>query len=411
MKRSQLVIIAALVAAPGWASAQTYGTGMGFPIGEKSRLHTTLDLSLAYDTNPSRFDRGREGVPDWKGMVRPGLEVNVPGVNVALDMRGRATIHQFFGMGDAAGGTFAGGDLGVALRLGSEDSLVGFRIDNQLVRTPTFMEDPGTFAADERRFREWNNRGTARLTLRPGGRALEFDVGYTNEVIAYDDLPSSQRHGALIEARWRFLPKTALIFNSNVSWFSSFGLAPETTATAVPISASLGLVGQITPRLTAELIAGYIDTFTAVPDRSLRNAIASAALTYTFVEGSFLTVGYRRRVAPIIIFDSFIGDSPYTQLRLGLGGRLIFNLFASYEYRRYPPRGTLPDDTAVHMVVGDARIEYWFFEYLNASIGYRLFHQDPTAQFFGDPMDPGTGALFLQDFTRHQALLTLGFRY
>jgi hypothetical protein len=387
------------------ASAQNYGAGMGFPIGEKSRIHTNLDLGVAFDSNPSRLDnQGTAPDPgtksDWRGLIRPGLVIDVPGSSVMLNLRGQATILQYFGAGTASETTF-GGDVGARLQLGGDDSFLSFKLEDTLVRTPAFLSEPGTIASDERRFREWNNRGTARITLRPGGRALEFDLGYLNEMVIYDNLPASQRHGGLFEARWKFLPKTALVFHTDISTFQPVSDPLNTTLSATPLRVTLGLVGQVTSKLSAEATVGYEDLFSEDADNSIRTVIGNGVLTYSFSEISAISAGYRRRVFPVVVLNGYTSDAPFVQAKLGIGGRLIFSLYGQYEFRSYV------GDIGVQVATGDASVEYWFFEFLNASLGYRLMYQNPNQDV---PM-PAAGTAFLQDFSRHQVMFNIGLRY
>lgn len=405
MKKLSVLVAILMASGARVASAQNYGAGMGFPIGEKSRIHTNLDLGVAFDSNPSRFDnqgsRPDPGtVSDWRGLIRPGLLIDVPGSSVMLNLRGQATILQYFGAGTASETTF-GGDVGARLQLGGEDSFLSFKLEDTLVRTPAFLSEPGTIASDERRFREWNNRGTARITLRPGGRALEFDLGYMNEMVIYDNLPASQRHGGLFEARWKFLPKTALVFHTDISTFQPVSDPLNTTLSALPLRVTLGLVGQVTAKLSAEATVGYEDLFSEDADNSIRTVIGNAVLTYSFSEISAISAGYRRRVFPVVVLNGYTSDAPFLQAKVGIGGRLIFSLFGQYEFRSYV------GDIGVQVATGDASVEYWFFEFLNASLGYRLMMQNPSQDV------PATmaGTAFLQDFNRHQVMFNIGLRY
>lgn len=405
MKKFSVLAAILMVGGARVASAQNYGAGMGFPIGEKSRIHNNLDLGVAFDSNPSRFDNQGNApdggtLSDWRGLIRPGLLIDVPGSSVMLNLRGQVTILQYFGAGTASETTF-GGDVGARLQLGGDDSFLSFKLEDTLVRTPAFLSEPGTIASDERRFREWNNRGTARITLRPGGRALEFDLGYLNEMVIYDNLPASQRHGGLFEARWKFLPKTALVFHTDISTFQPVSDPLNTTLSALPLRVTLGLVGQVTSKLSAEATVGYEDLFSEDADNSIRTVIGNAVLTYSFSEISAISAGYRRRVFPVVVLNGYTSDAPFLQAKLGIGGRLIFSLFGQYEFRSYV------GDVGVQVATGDASVEYWFFEFLNASLGYRLMMQNPSQ----DVPAVMAGTAFLQDFNRHQVMFNIGLRY
>lgn len=411
--------VIAVASVPLAATAQSHG--IGFPIGEKSRIHTNLDLGVGFDSNPDRFEAGtppNDDTSDWKALIRPGLLISVPGSSVNFDMRGQLTISQFFGASVAKAETEFGALLGAKLRLGQQDSVVGFQLDDTLVRTPAQIDDLGSFAASERRFKEWANRGQAILTLRPGGGALEFDLGYTNELSFYDgeSLPDSWRHGALFESKLRFLPKTAVLFHADLSFFDADDeqLADGTgTLKSSPLNLTIGLVGQITSRLTADLEVGYGDTFTSVDsyfgslaDSHTGTFIFRAEGTYEVFESSRITLGVRRQVKPVILLNSYVATTPFARFVIGLGARLAFGLYGSYEWRNYGL-----DGIDAQLLIGDARVDYWFFEFLTASLSYRVIRQDSEiAASAATTANPALGEV-LEDYIRHEAMMMVGLRY
>lgn len=411
MKKSvPFALVVASLLTTASAFAQNYGATSGFPIGEKSRVHTNLDLSVGFDSNPRRYDNDNlpeDGtrLQDWRGLIRPGLSVDVPGNSVKFNLGSHLSISQLLGAGPNNPDTRFGADISAGLQLGSDDSIVSFRIDNMLVRTPDYIDSPGAVASDEFRAPEWNNNGTARLTLRPGGRALEFDLGYMFMYSNYDDesaLSAYQRHGGLFEARWKFLPKTAFVFHADISRFMPFdeptGLS---TVAGTPFRVTVGAVGQVTTRLTAELTAGYEDTLADVSEFAKRGPIGNAIVSYQFNESSSLSLGYRRRIRPVVLLNGYSSDMPFVQAKVGIAGRLVFNLYGHYEFRGYADQ----NESQVQVAVGDARVEYWFFEWLMGAVNYRLLVQTPSDGAVSSP------SLLLQDFTRHQLFFIAGFRY
>lgn len=382
---------------------------LGFPLGEKSRVHTNLDMSVAFDSNPARFQDTGAGsvVSDWRGLVRPGLLVDVPGTSLAFNLRGQLSINQFFGVNGASDTTF-GGDVGLGFSAGSGKSAVQLKVEDALVRTPTYLDEPGAVASDEVRFKEWANKGAVRLTLRPGGGALEFGIGYDNTLSFYDALTYSQRHGAVLEARYKFLPKTALFIHLDGSAF-----VPEKDGSnsldATPIRATLGAIGQVTSKIAAHLEVGYGDSLTwtnglfkgDVSPNNQRTVVGAADVTYTVNDASNISLGYERLVTPVIYLQNYVADTIRLKMVLGLFGRLVFSGYAAYEFRGFGGAGTAPQDLGAQVLTGDARVEYWFFEFLMAGLNYRIIRQAAD-----DTVNP-----LLEDYTRHLAFLNVGLRY
>jgi hypothetical protein len=405
VKKLSLPLALAACVLPAAAFAQqTVSSGRGFPIGEKSRIHTKLDLSTGFDTNPGRRAQDLNAQTEFKLRIRPGLEIAVPGQSAAFNLHGGVMIEHYF---DTQLSTLFGGDVGADLRLGSNESVVGLELKDTLSRTPTFFEDLGSVGSGEIAFPLWYNRGKVATVLRPGGGALEFRLGYGNEMRLFDEesgLPDSQRHAAEFEAKLRFLPKTAAIFSADMSFFSTD--LDATTNRATPYNISIGIQGQITARLSTLLRVGFGDTLSWTDEffgtldntANKRTVIASANLTYAFMPLSSFSIGYDRVVRPVILLDTYTGDAVSGRLSLGIGDRLSFGLLGQYEHRSYS--GDIPAD----LVLGDARVEYWFFEFLRGGLTYQLIAQ------FADESAPAQN-VGVVDYTRHQGLVMVGLYY
>jgi hypothetical protein len=417
--RSILPILAALAAtAPLTAFAQgpllpPPGTvlqapgDIGFPIGEKSRIHTLLDLGAGFDSNPDRVGSSvmGHGGSDWFALIRPGVHAAVPGNDVMVDLLGQLDINQYFGSGSQVAQTNFGTFINGAFRLGSDTSLLNFSLNDQVIRTPSYLDDLGTVAAEERRYAQWYNRGTAAVTLRPGGGALSFDLGYLNSVIAFDDplFGTSIQNGGFFDAKLKFLPKTALDFHADFSAYSTNtnNLPQHST----PYNVWLGLIGQITPHLVANLTAGFTDTltwdngfFSGLSGTNRRTISATAELTYSPLEMLAVMLGYRRYAQPIVVLQNYVDDTVYARLALRLGTRLLLTGFGQFEARSYG------GGQSAKLVTTDARLEYYFFNFLSAALNYRVLIQT-------DAQGMAPNNLLLDNYTRQQALLLVALKY
>jgi hypothetical protein len=445
--KTKLPLLAAMaaLAVPLTATAQsaepnnqpaTAQTGLGFPIGEKSRIHTALDLGVAYDTNPQRFTSAEmtaAGVSggDWNAVIRPGVNVVVPGKSASANLLGQLTINQYFGTGSNKSSTDVGALVTAAVSLGDSTAPVGFRLDDQFIRTPAFIDDLGSVAAAEIRFQQWFNRGAASVALRPGGGALEIDLGYFNQLSFFDNnfLGASQQHGGFLDARLRFLPRTAFVFHGDFSAFSptdrtdSNGMLQHAgTQVSTPYNVYIGLIGQVTAHIATNLNVGFGDTltwangfFSTVSDDNRRTIIGTAELTYLLLESSRITVGYKRQALPIVVLSNYTSDMAYLRFLLGIGPRITFSAYGNFEWRSYAsgngnmmggnmvPAGTVSGDQPAKFVTVDARVDYWFFEFLSAALDYRLLLQSAG--------NSNPNNILLGDYNRNQVILFVGLHY
>ncbi|MBI4814684.1 MAG: hypothetical protein HY791_00415 [Deltaproteobacteria bacterium] len=391
-----LAALASLITASAYAQMETRTKGI--PIGEKSALHAGLDLGAGFDTNPERLQIGSE---DWKGTIRPRLSLTIPGEEISFGLRGKISIDHYFQSTEL--GNQVGGDLGLTLKLGKGP--VSVEVKNAFTRTPTFFDEEGTVSVDELRFVQWHDSGQATLRLAPGGGALEFRIGYTLLLEIYDDLPDASHHGMHLSARLKFLPKTAAVFQSNVSFYSA---NDSDQRRAFPYNVMVGLHGQLTSKLSAVADVGFGATELFEPNQSffsggidpnnIRTVVAHLDLRYSFGRGTFVSAGYRRAVRPIIDLDAYTADTASLRLGLPIGDRFSFRAFGSYQFRNFAE-----GERSAEVVTVDGRIAYWLYNWLSASIAYQLLLQ---------ARDEGTEtSKLLSDYERHQVRLFLGFRY
>ncbi len=386
----------------------------GFPLGEKSRIHTALDMGVGYDSNPLS-EPSASSDEDWKAHFMPSISIEVPGNNVTFNSRAQLTIEQFFGTNPAKNAeTYFGGSVQLGFTAGSAESVVGFELQESLIRTPTFAGVAegglGSLGAEEINLVQWYNRGEANVVLRPGGGALEFRLGYGNELRLFDESSEAQKHMALFEAKLRFLPKTAFVFNADFGFYSETDdSADPNVFRGNPFNVSVGLLGQITTSISAIAKIGYGDTlayaegqdfFGTANDSSIRSVIANLRLQYTFGNGSNVAIGYDRIVRNAIsVGGGYASDSPYAKLELLVGDRFTFGALGRVEFRTF---GGINDVTG-RVFSGDVRADYWFFDFLRGGVAYQILVTDGEGAFAGNTPAP--------DAARHQVLLTAGLYY
>ena len=390
----------------------------GFPVGEKSKLHAFAKSSFIFDSNPFRSDQALDvsDQADFRIVVRPGFEVEVPGRSVELKLRTAGAINYLAGLSSRGDSDVLFGlEGGVDLRVGSDESSVQLLIDDTLVRTPTLIDDPGSIGSDEIVFRNWSNSGKAGVVLRPGGRALEFEFAYLNKLFIYDNLDDGIQHGGMFEARYRFLPKTALVFHADFSGYDPSLLSPNSASTlrSTPLNILMSAIGQLTPRISAELGVGYGNTLTWTgdffsdrEDATRETVIAVARAKYAFGPMGDVSLAYRRSVDPVIIFDAQSSDAVELSTKVR-AGRLVAQGLVSYENRRY---GGAVDDgvEGIDVIIGDIGADYYFFSFLSSGMKFRIIEQisDQSA----DPLDPTTAFVF-GEFTRYQFIASTNLRY
>lgn len=408
---SGLGIASALVAGPALARPDET---RGFPLGEKSRIHTALDMGVGYDSNPVSAPSAAV-VDDWKAHFLPSVSVDVPGSSVSLTGRAQLTIEQFFGTNSGkAADTYFGGQLALSFSAGSDESVVGLEVRESLIRTPTFVGAAdggiGALGAEQIGLVQWYNRGEANIVLRPGGGALEFRLGYGNELRLFDSSSEAQKHMAKLQAKLRFLPKTAAVFDADFGFYSELsGGNTGDVYRGNPFNISVGLLGQLTTAISVIARIGFGDTlsyqqnqdfFGTANEGSIRSLIANARVQYTFGNGSSVALGYDRTVRnAIAVGGGFVSDSPYAKIEILVGDRFTFSTVGRLEFRTFG--GT--NDVTGQVYSADVRADYWFFDFLRGGAAYQVLATDGAGTFGGNTPVPVAA--------RHQILLTTGLYY
>ena len=343
----------------------------------------------------------------------------MPGTSISFNSRAQLTVQQTFGTNAAkAADTYFGGSLSLGLTAGGSDSVVGFEVQESLIRTPTFagQVDVGSIGADEASLVQWYNRGDANLVLRPGGGALEFRLGYGNELRIFDLSSEAQKHQAQFEAKLRFLPKTAAVFRADFGFYSEVGArADDPVYRGNPYNISIGLLGQVTTAISAIARVGFGDTlayaagedfFGASNEGSIRSVIANLRLQYTFGNGSNFALGYDRAMKnAIAVGGGYASDAPYAKVEILVGDRFTFGALGRLDFRTF---GGTSDATST-VVSADVRADYWFFDFLRGGVAYQLLSTSGDGNVAG----PGSTLTLapLREAVRHQIMLTTGLYY
>jgi len=400
-------------------ASQSAQAELGVKVGEKSRIHADVSTNIIYDSNIDRLDTNRNpnnlDGSDARVVVRPGLELDVPGERLRLLLRTEASINHRFGLNSRPQQTL-GGFRGLAsARVGSDRSTAQLLFQDTVIRTPTLIGEPGTILADEQVFRAWTNTGKLGVALRPGGGALTFRISYINELQIFDDdaqvngssVPDTQTHGGEFDVRYAFLPKTAAFVTVGLAYFDILGDPTNlgVTQTATPFEVVGGIAGQITRRLSTELAAGFGTSlvfrggaFSSVDDAVNQETVtARARLRYDFSETARMSASYSRVVQPSVLLASIIRNRAELRADALLGGRVGVFALGAYEARDFGVSGASAD-----VVIGDAGVTVYILPWLNVGGRYRVFFQQASEP---DPQP------LLGDFTRHQAIGSFELRY
>jgi hypothetical protein len=256
----------------------------------------------------------------------------------------------------------------------------------------------------------YNNARLA-LPIHPGGGALEFTPnvnwaveffepllpgvvpGCNGSATCTPGLLSTMDYSNLtagLAARWRFLPKTAVVLDVGFAYQSYFNPG----AAAVPASllkGQLGLAGLISSKVSVLALVGWGYDFAG---SGANTVIGQAEVSLLLAELFNLKFGYVRTLNPVPVNGTFQDDRGYAEIRGGVS-RFYYVVNGAFDYLTYfGATAARRNDYLVTVGVGPGvKILPW----LTVAATYNLYLRNSSLGF--------------ADYTRHVAMLTVQAYY
>jgi hypothetical protein len=382
------LVLAVLGPVMAWAQQPPVAAGgNGLKVGD-GRLHPFLELETRLDTavgyfpdldTPDPNDVTDELSPEVVVRLRPGLKLEVPSPKVALNASGRLEYVRYTGLLTSQS-TYAShleGAADVTAHF-NRDGPVGFILADQFIRS-----DQTRNAALGAGVLSLFNELRASVPIRPGGGAIEvapevawaveffqplglaIPVGCVEGVCDPDTVDAFDYNNlhAGVEARWRFLPKTAIVLDADLDLRSYF---TGTSPSALLLRGMAGLAGLVSAKIAVTAKAGWGYDFGATGGSSL---IAQLEGTYLFSPTMTFKGGYLRMLNPVAAYGLFRDDRGYLEARALFGGKLALHGYAAFDSLRFYDLERPRADTVVSLDVGP---EYQFKPWLVGAAGYLL---------------------------------------
>lgn len=386
----------------------------GIKIGD-GRLHPYFDLEGRYDSAVGYFGNPATLQGDIAVRFRPGLKFELLGTDNVVNFNGNAEYVLYtgaFNAGTRDASRFQT-DVGIDAAF-NKTGAIEFQIGDQLVRSDRNNNPVFTVGV----LSLYNNVRIA-VPIHPGGGALEFapKVSWAveffepliraslpscpaNQPACQPLLASSMNYSNLnagLSARWRFLPKTAIVFDGGVDYRTYFNTVGR-PATLMKLQA--GLAGLISSKLSVLLLAGYGRDFIGTNGAS--TFIAQAELGVLLSEATTFKFGYVRTLQPVPLYGVYGDDRGYIEAKFGISrfsllGSAAFDFLTFYG----DPNNPLTPDRKEAIFTLSVSPAVSIFSWFSIGLAYNLNLRLPTTT---NPL-PGS------QFTRHEVILRFSFSY
>ncbi len=355
-----------------WLGDRAVGEGIGIRAGN-FELHPGVSAEFGFDSNffqraASGIERDQFGRPasalrlrvtphfllrtldrrlDTEGQARPR--------NIAFEAGAQLSYNELFGLRqdsralfEAARNLQGGGGLSLSI-------LPNRKWSAEAEASYFYVYDPTNQGGLTSDFSRHLLDAGAGLNWAPGGGAFEWQLlRYATRLSLFDQenfaIYNNQRHLFLSSGSWKFLPKTALLFDGE------WGLVRYAPGASLNdggwIQGRLGLNGLVTTRLALSVMMGWASSFYVNQNGMARNyddfvgnAEASFYITsgeerrrpgFPHVGPSKLSLGYARTFQDGYLGDFFQRDRGYAQLGYLVGGVVLTRVEGGVSLINYP---------------------------------------------------------------------------
>jgi hypothetical protein len=388
---------------PQWLKDRRYAEGIGIRAGDLE-LHPGIAGEVGYDSNwllrsnraqciypkqdgtqvPVRCSNGPPIVPALEFRVTPSLYVSTLGPqrregdanpalqSVAFRAGISATWREFVGLSSDSTGSndvaqqnsaFPGGAADARL-----DILPEHPVGGALFATVTRAVQPNQTTGDPNFNFNRDDVGVgAELAVQPGSGTLDWRFGYQLRTSIFEESPgvgfNNVSHGAFTRGRWKFRPRTSLLYDAAMS-FASYSNPDQALVQGLvgssPVRTRIGLNGLITDRFAALLLVGwgasFYDTYPTFPQQKQYDSVIGQAELKWFLAASpgvaavadvglslsSITLGYSRDFQNSYLGNFYGSDRGYLRFAYFFAGRALLTLEGGVGAVEYPDMYWLP---------------------------------------------------------------------
>jgi hypothetical protein len=387
-----LALVPTSAFAQEWLSNRSLSEGRGVRLGQSLVLHPGIGIEAGYDSNvfygspddpDGTFSAGRLRVtPHFDLATRsPQRLQNGDGTaaapNTTFRLGAAATYQEYLASEEVVTDQRS---VGVDISARGEflrRQTVSFSLSDVFGRTTEPGNEP--VLANFNRIR---NRADLALKIAPGGRTLEFGVGYGFLINFFEDesirpVGNYYTHDLYATTRWKFFPKTALMFDAHFSPTTFYG-AGTTHPSSFPIRVRGGINGLLTTRLTLLAMVGYGAAFYDRFD-DFDSVIGQLELGYIIGPTANVKLGYSRDFYDSFLSNYYVEDRFYLEYSQMIGGRVLLGVRGGvglFSYATWfdtgvgtPSDPTRNDLRATASLFGEYRATDWLG--INLSIDYQ----------------------------------------
>jgi hypothetical protein len=407
----------------------------GVPISDGVYLHGGVGTEMGYDSNVFYSDPATAGAPISSAILRvvPFLELNnqarggqVP-TGLFFSLAANLAYRHYFSGEQSIDDSDLRNSFNPTVA-GVLDFSQGQTLGLSLMDTFSHTEEAPYFAGSGPIVRT-SNLGTAQGRFSPGGGRIQGLLRYSNRLDLYQSTGgiatggvtdysygNSMAHEGMLDASWRWFPKTAVFINAQAAFIQYLNQDPMIIKSdSTQLRFLGGLRGLVTERTTVSIALGYGTAFyeNDINPSGIGLLSARADFTYRPTPLTALALGYVHDFQNSIIGNFYNVDGVSLSLRQLIAGRITASAVARYEHRSFtgPPANmdiTLPTGSRTDNYLQlSAAVDYYLQTWAYLGVGYNLSLNASDATLAAAV----NGETRAADYTKHQVFARLGVTY
>lgn len=402
--------------------------GLGIKSGNWE-FHPGVAGEVGYDSNyfqtSGRNDPvNREPVTDaWRFRITPSVSFSSHGKRAGLEgggppptllLNGRGSVsYDYVGLNDPPPGAASQSHFSENVVLGL-DILPGRKVGGDLSAGFVRTVEASNEADVPNAFRRDTIFGGAGVMWRPGGGLFSWRLGYDVKATLFEEsafsILNNITHTVSTTNRWRFLPRTQLVYRGALHW-TSYLNTPQTVAGGQSMDTMVGINGLITNHWGALALLGWSSTFFESPrtntSQNFDSFVGQGEITWypmpqpKLLEGerpvglSAVSVGYHRTWSISYLGEYFQRDRAYGKMVYFFAQKFVLMLVGGLSHITRPPAYFANGQEVPNVTAPENRIDATaFLEYrVGASVGINAtFRYDTELNDKLIPAAPATAA-------------------
>ncbi len=350
-----------------WLQDRRFLEGKGYQVGDLE-LHPGLAGEFGYDSNMFHRASSEDPIDVYRLRITPSLSLATAEAGkrgpegtrqtVAFNGTVGASYNEYFARDSAEADRVSKfRNVGALARL-ELDILPNRPWSGRLHANLTRTIQPSNLSDTAYAYNRIHAGGGGELIWAPGGGLFDWRLGYAYQTTIFEESRfeslNSGTHTLRTRGRWRFLPRTAFMFDASQGFtrYSNPG-ARTYLLDSDPLRARLGLSGLITDRFGLLALAGWGVTFAHsgnVPVENYDGPIGQAQLTFYPTAAPDLTgapreamlavsqigVGYTRDFADSYFGSFYTRDRGYLTVSYFFAGKLLTSLQGGISRVHFP---------------------------------------------------------------------------